>query len=111
VEQNNKKTTDTKGIQAPGVALTHETENAAKIIGKHYAREPRTVDEPRGLKNFLILRGEFQFTLRVAQRNFIRVCPGIALINLKEFNGNILNMGINDRLSRQKIKNLRCGCG
>lgn len=45
--------------------MTHETENAAKIIGKHYAREPRTVDEARSLKNFLILSGEFQFTLRV----------------------------------------------
>ena len=91
--------------------MTHEAENAAKIIRKHYAREPRTVDEACSLENFLILRGEFQFTLRVAQRNFIWVGPSIALINLKEFDSNILNMGINDKLSRQKIKNLRCGCG
>ena len=70
--------------------MTHEAENAAKIIGKYYAPEPTTVDEARGLENFLILSGEFQFTLRVAQRYFIWVCPGIALIDFKEFVGNML---------------------
>ena len=106
-----KRTTNTKGIQAPGVALTHEAENATKIIGKYYAREPRTVDEARSLENFLILSSEFQFTLRVIQRYFIWVCPSIALIDLKEFVGNILNMRINDKSSHQNIEDVRCGCG
>ena len=106
-----KITTNTKGIQAPGVALTHEAENATKIIGKYYAREPRTVDEARSLENFLILSSEFQLTLRVIQRYFIWVCPGIALIDLKEFVGNILNMRINDKSSRQNIEDVHCDCG
>ena len=106
-----KRTTNTKGIQAPGVALTHEAENATKIIGKYYAHEPRTVDEACSLEDFLILSSEVQSTLRVIQRYFIWVCPGIAFIDLKEFVGNILNMRINNKLSRQKIEDIRCGCG
>jgi hypothetical protein len=106
-----KRITNTKGIQAPAVALTHEAENATKVVGKYYAREPRTVDEARCLEDFLILGSEFRFMLGVIPRYFIWVCPGIALIDFKKFVGNILNMRINDKSSRQKIEDVRCGCG
>ena len=60
-------TTNVKGTQTPGVALANEAENAAKIIRKYYAPEPRTIDEARRLENFLILSGELRSTLQIVQ--------------------------------------------
>jgi hypothetical protein len=54
------KITNTKDIHAPGAALANEAENTAKIIGKNYIREPRTIYEARNLEDFFVL---LQFTL------------------------------------------------
>jgi len=56
-----------KGTQAPGISLANEPENAAKIIRKNYAPEPRTIDEARRLENFLVLSGELRLTLQIVQ--------------------------------------------
>jgi hypothetical protein len=54
-----RETTDTKGIQAPGAALTNETENAANVVRKNRTSEPRAIDEARCLKDLLFLIGDF----------------------------------------------------
>jgi hypothetical protein len=53
-----ERITNFKRIQAPGAALANETENGANVIGQHYTRKPRTVDESRSLEDLLILFGE-----------------------------------------------------
>lgn len=88
-----ERITNTKDIQAPGAALANEAENAAKIIGKNYTREPRTIDEARSLENFLVLP---QSTLRIARRYFIRVCPRVPLVDIEKSVGNVLNVVINN---------------
>jgi hypothetical protein len=72
--------------------LANEAENTAKIIGKNYIREPRTIYEAGNLENFFVL---LQFTLRITQRYFIWGCPRVPLVDLKKPVGDVLNMGVN----------------
>ena len=80
----------TKGIQTPGATLPTEAENAAKIIRKYYASEPRTVDESCNLEDFFVLFPNDVWAIGFVQRDTVGVLEVTVLVNFKQLVGNVL---------------------
>lgn len=74
-----------KRVQTPCQALAHETKDGGEVIRENNTGKPRTVDEPCGLENLLVLGFP-----QVVSREFIRIMPCAAFIDVKEFARDIL---------------------
>jgi hypothetical protein len=72
--------------------LANEAKNTAEVIGKDRASKPRAVDEARCLEDVLVLNGNLLLAFRIVRRDIIWVLVGGALVNLKQFVSNVLNM-------------------
>jgi hypothetical protein len=77
-----RSTTYAKDIQAPAVALPNEAQDRAEVIGKDDRAKPTAVDETRDLENFLFLLQEDAGSIRIIQRDCIRIFPSSSLVDL-----------------------------
>jgi hypothetical protein len=72
--------------------LANEAKNTAEVIGKDRTSKPRAVDEMRCVEDVLVLNGNLPLALGIVRGDIIWVLVGGALVNLKQFVGNVLNM-------------------